>query len=95
MFGMLKKLFGGSGEAPVQSSDPMEHEGFSVVATPRQVSGGWSTEGTISREVDGELKESRFIRADTCMSRDDAVRMAFSKARKIIDEQGDRMFKEP
>ena len=92
MFGLLKKVFGGSGEAAPQPSDPMEYEGYSVVAMPRQLSGGWSTEGVISREVDGELKSCPFIRADTCMSREDVVNMAFSKARKIIDEQGERMF---
>ena len=56
---------------------------------PRQVAGGWSTEGVISAEVDGETREAAFIRADTCMSRDDAIAAARAKARKIIDERGD------
>jgi hypothetical protein len=90
---LLKKLFSGPAGAAAPPSDPMEYEGYSVVATPRQVSGGWSTEGTISKEVDGELRQSRFIRADTCMSREDAVQMAFRKARTIIEEQGERMFR--
>ena len=93
MFSVLKKLFSGSAQATVQESEPMQYEGFSVVATPRQVSGGWSTEGIISKQLDGESKSSSFIRADTCTSRDDAIQMAFSKARKIIDEQGDKLFR--
>ena len=92
MFEFVKKMFAGSGEAKVVPSDPMEYEGYSVVATPRQVSGGWSTQGVISKRIGEEVKESTFIRADTCMSRDEAVRMSFNKACKIIDEQGERMF---
>ena len=93
MLKLLKKLFSAPAAASARPSDPMEYEGYSVVATPRQVSGGWSTEGVISKEVDGELRQSSFIRADTCMSREDAVQMSFRKARTIIEEQGERMFR--
>jgi hypothetical protein len=93
MLDLLKKIFAGGGATPAaQPSDPVDYQGYEIVATPRQVSGGWSTEGLIRKELDGEPREAAFIRADTCMSREDAVQMAFSKARKIIDEQGDRVF---
>lgn len=95
MLNLLKRLFagGGGGATAVVESDPEDYQGFQIVATPRQVSGGWSTEGIIRKEIEGTLQESTFIRADTSMSRDDAVQVALSKGRKIIDEQGERLFR--
>jgi hypothetical protein len=90
MFEFLKRL-GGGPKAP-QPAEPVHYEGFQIVATPREVPGGWSTEGLIRKEVDGELKEVAFIRADTSMSREDAVRASEGKARKIIGERGEQVF---
>ena len=91
MLDFLKKLLGGAGRAP-QPADPVEHEGFEIVATPREVPGGWSTEGLIRKRVGDAVREVPSIRADTCMSRDDAIRAAQGKGRKIIDERGDKVF---
>ena len=94
MLGFLKNLFGGGAGARMpEPADPVEYEGFTIVATPRRAGSGWSTEGRIRKDVDGETKEVHFIRADTSPSRDAAVTLSASKARKIIDEQGERMFR--
>jgi hypothetical protein len=90
MFEFLKRLAGGP-RAP-EPAEPVHYEGFEIVATPRQVPGGWSTEGLIRKQVDGEPKEVAFIRADTSMSREDAVRASQDKARKIIGERGEEVF---
>ena len=93
MLGILKSLFGGgAGGRESGSADPVEYEGFMIVAAPRRAGGGWSTEGHIRKVVDGETKEVRFIRADTSPSRDAAVTLSVSKARKIIDERGEQVF---
>jgi hypothetical protein len=91
MLDFLKKFTGGGERAP-RPAEPVEYAGFQIVAVPREVAGGWSTEGLIRRSVDGHAREVSFIRADTCMSREDAIRAAQAKARKIIDERGDKMF---
>ncbi len=91
MLDFLKKLVGG-GPSAAQPADPVDYEGFQIVATPRQVPGGWSTEGLIRKQVGSETKEVSFIRADTSMSREDAVRASEGKARKIIDERGEKVF---
>ena len=91
MIAILKKLFG-SAQAQGRAAEPIEYQGFEVIATPRRVSGGWSTEGLIRKQVDGAAREVGFIRADTCMSEQDAVAAAQDKARKIIDERGDTVF---
>ena len=96
MLGFLKKVLGGGeGSGEPDAADPVEHDGFTIVATPRKVGNGWSTEGRIGKVVDGEAKEVHFIRADTSTSRDAAIALSVSKARKIIDEQGERVFRVP
>ena len=92
MLGFLKNVLGGGGgDRESEGAEPVEHEGFTIVATPRKASGGWSTEGRIRKVIDGEAKEAHFIRADTSTSREAAIALSVSKARKIIDEQGARV----
>ena len=95
MLGFLKGLFGGSGAGArePEPSDPVEYEGFTIVATPRRAGSGWSTEGLIRKDAGGETKEVHFIRADTSPSRDAAVTLSVGKARKIIDERGEQVFR--
>ena len=94
MLGFLKNVLGGgAGNREPEPADPVEHEGFTIVATPRKTGGGWSTEGHIRKLVDGEAKEIYFIRADISTSRDAAIALSVGKARKIIDEQGERVFR--
>ena len=95
MLGFLKKVLGGGGggDREPEGADPVEHEGFTIVATPRKAGTGWSTEGRIRKVVDGEAKEVHFIRADTSPSREAAITLSVGKARKIVDEQGERVFR--
>ena len=74
--------------------EPVEYKGFSIVPTPRKAQGGWTTEGTISKAAGDETHSERFIRADMLMSEEDAVEYSVTKAKKIIDEQGERLFKD-
>ena len=72
MLGFLKRALGGGGgddDREPEGAEPVEHEGFTIVATPRKATGGWSTEGRITKVVEGEAKEVHFIRADTSTSR--------------------------
>jgi hypothetical protein len=75
------------------NAEPVSYAGYTIVATPRQVETGWTTEGNISKEIGGVLKSQHFIRVDTHGNRDDAISLAIQKAKKIIDEQGDALFK--
>ncbi|MBM3574031.1 MAG: hypothetical protein FJX52_16975, partial [Alphaproteobacteria bacterium] len=63
--------------------------------TPRQQGSGWSTEGTITKSFPEGVKEARFIRADSSTAREDAVATSVMKAKRIIDEQGDKLFNQP
>ncbi|MBX3598534.1 MAG: hypothetical protein KF874_13265 [Rhizobiaceae bacterium] len=92
----FKKLFGGSGEpasAEPKVAGEAEHRGFTIKATPFKNEGQFQTCGVISKEVDGELKEHKFIRADRFAGLEDAVQLSLSKGRQIIEEQGEHLFK--
>ncbi len=88
----LRGLGGGGDKEPAQH-DAVDYKGFSIVPTPRQVTGGWTTEGVISMGSGADVRSERFIRADMLMSEDEAVEYSVMKARKIIDEQGEQLFK--
>lgn len=82
-----------AGRENAAPADPVRYKGFTIEATPRKGETGWSTEGIISREIEGELKTQRFIRADTSGNKEEAIRSSILKGQRIIDEQGDRLFR--
>ncbi len=88
----LKRLFGGGEKAAAVASEPdAEYEGFSIRATPQADGGQFRLCGIISKEVDGEMREHKLIRADMFPNENDAKDAAIRKARQVIDEQGDRL----
>lgn len=88
----LKKLFGGGAPKPEEPPPSIEHAGYTIRATPYQEGGQWQLCGVIEKEIGGETKSHRFIRADRFAGKDEAVDMTFMKARQIIDQSGDRIF---
>ena len=91
----LKRLFGGGGSDEGAGGKPakqIEHKGFTIAATPYKNDGQYQTCGVVSKEVDGALKEHRFVRADRFAALDDAVEVSLRKGQQIVDEQGERIF---
>lgn len=93
----FKKLFGLGGSddaAPAgKPAKAVEHKGFVVTATPYKADGGqYQTCGVVSKEIDGVVKEHKFIRADRFAGLDDAVDISIKKGIQLIDEQGERLF---
>ena len=89
----LGRLFGGSGKSSgggVLASE--DYEGFQIHAAPVNEANGWRVAGVILKTIDGEEKSHRFIRADTCGDPESAAAMTLSKAKRLIDERGDRIF---
>jgi hypothetical protein len=88
-----KSLFGGSSSTDeAKPSEPVEYNGFTIRAAPYKAEGQYQTAGSITKEIGGALREHKFIRADRHASFDDAVEFSLSKARQIVDQQGERMF---
>ena len=89
----LKKLFGGGSEsgnaAPAKTA---EYKGFIIEARPYKEGGQFQLAGVIAKEIGGEHKEHKFVRADRFAGQDEAAEFALSKGRQIIDERGEKMF---
>jgi hypothetical protein len=98
MFSKLKaawsRLGGGSstGASGGPAEPAIEYNGYRIRPTPYPANGVYQTAGIIEKDVADGVKEHRFIRADTHQSKEDAVAFAISKAKQIIDLQGDRIF---
>ena len=92
----LKRLFGGGGGSDENSggapTKQIEYKGFTIAATPYKNDGQYQTSGVVSKEIDGVLKEHRFVRADRFAALDDAVDVSLRKGQQIVDEQGERIF---
>jgi hypothetical protein len=91
---IFSALFGGgrSDGKTGKPADAVEYKGYIIRAAPYKNDGHYQTAGTIEREIGGVRKEHRFIRADAYASYDDAVAFTVSKARQIIDLQGEKIF---
>lgn len=94
----LKRLFGGGGGDAGGASEPqaakqIEHKGFTIVATPYKNDGQYQTCGVVSKEIDGVVKEHKFVRADRFAGLDDAVDVSIRKGQQIVDEQGEGIFR--
>jgi hypothetical protein len=88
---LLARLFGGSAAAPPEE-DSVEYKGYRIRPTPFPRLGQYQTAGTIEKEIGGDVKEHRFVRAETHSSHEEAIAYSIVKAKQIIDEQGDRLF---
>jgi hypothetical protein len=92
---LFKKLFGsGTGNTPAESKPVAEatHEGFHIVAAPMPEGDQYRLAGTIEKEIGGEVKTHRLIRADMFPSADVAAEATIRKAKRVIDEQGEHLF---
>jgi hypothetical protein len=95
MFSKLKAVWsklagGGTGHEP--EAPPVEYKGYRIKPAPYWSKSHYQTAGTIEKETPDGLKKHAFVRADTYASRDDAIAFTITKAKQLIDQQGDRMF---
>ena len=92
----LKSLFGFGGSKAAGSTGGVakeaEHNGFHIAAVPYPEQGQYQVAGVISKEIGGEKREHRFVRADRFATVEEAADFAIQKGRQIIDQQGDRVF---
>jgi hypothetical protein len=92
-----KNLFGGGSSSAEPVGDKVlgeeSHKGFLIKAIEMKAGSELQLAGTIEKEIGGELKTYRFVRADRMSSRDDLIVLAISKGKQIIDEQGEAIFR--
>jgi hypothetical protein len=96
MFAKLKaawiRLAKGTSKIDESATALTEYKGYRIRPTPYEVNGQYQTAGIIEKDLPDGLKEHHFVRADTHQNRDDAINFTISKAKQIIDMQGDRIF---
>jgi len=70
----------------------VEYNGYRIRPAPYRSGGQFQTAGLIEKDFPDGPRQHRFVRAETHPSEDDAKEFAITKARQIIDQQGDKMF---
>src|SRR5262245_17362018 len=97
MLGKLKaawdRLFGQAG-ADEPAAPAVEYNGYRIRATPFRNNGQYQTCGVIEKDTPDGVKQHRFIRADAYPGREDAITFTVTKAKQIIDLQGERIFEQ-
>ncbi|MFW2543299.1 HlyU family transcriptional regulator [Primorskyibacter sp. 2E107] len=88
-----KKLFGGGGEPQAPAADPIEYKGFRITPQPIDEGGQFRICAVIEGEVNGEVKTHRLIRADMIREFDVAAEASVDKARQMIDQMGESLFR--
>ncbi len=91
----FKKLFGGGNAEPAGDKVLGEesYKGFAIKAIEMKAGSELQLAGIIEKDIGGELKIYRYIRADRMSSLDDLIPLALSKGRQIIDEQGEGIYR--
>lgn len=91
----IRNLFGGggSGAVPQAANAPEVYKDCRIHAEPIAEGGQWRLAGRIVKGEGEAAREHHFVRADIFSSRDEAEAAAMRKARRIIDEQGDSLFR--
>lgn len=91
MFKWLTRL--GQKEAASPAGFAQEsYQGFDIHPEPLADKGQYRLHGRITRLNDGELQEYRLIRADLLPSAELAAELMVAKAKRMIDENGSRLF---
>jgi hypothetical protein len=91
--GWSRLVSGAAGSASgAPAPAPVEYKGYRIKPAPYLSNGQYQTAGSIEKDTPEGVKEHRFIRADTYSGREDAIAFTITKAKQIIDHQGDRIF---
>ena len=89
---LFKRLFGGGGGDGPAQTPPETYKGFDIYVEPARESGGFRVAARIEKDVGGVRKRHEMVRADVIQTRDEAASVTLTKAKMLIDEQGERIF---
>ena len=87
---LFKKLFGGN-TPPEPTAE--EYQGYRITAEPQREGNDYRIGACIEKEVDGVTLTHKLIRADTIASLEEAKTASITKAKQMIDQQGDGIFR--
>ncbi len=91
--GLFSKLFGGkSDKSKSNQAEPIEHNGFVIIAEPIAEGGQYRIAGYIKKGEGEQEQTHRFIRSDVVASQQDAIELMQNKSKTFIDQMGDSIF---
>jgi hypothetical protein len=86
---IFSKLFGGGEKSELQ---PVSYKGFDIFPVLIAEGGKYRLSARIEKIINGDRKTYALIRADVFESRDQAESFSITKAKQVIDEQGECIF---
>ncbi|MFO1210584.1 MAG: HlyU family transcriptional regulator [Amaricoccus sp.] len=89
---LLSRLLGRS-SASAPAPEPEIYKDFRIFVEPVREGSRYRIAARIEKQAGGEVRSHRLIRADTCDDADMARDMTLQKAKQVIDEQGDAIFR--
>lgn len=94
VFGILKKVFGGGKDTTpgIVVREAVDYNGYRIIPMMRKEPQGLRVAGRIELEKDDEVLTHDFVRADVYFSEEDTLPVVIQKAKRLIDEQGERIF---
>lgn len=92
--GLLGRLTGAGPTSEEPAPEGIEYNGYLIRPSPFADGGQFQTAGAIEKDFETGRRTQRFVRAEKHPSKTDAAEFSITKAKQIIDEQGDRLFKD-
>ena len=86
---LLSRLFGGSS---AKEPEPETYNDYRIFVEPMNEGGSYRIGARIEKDIAGETKTHMMIRADSYNAIDTANEASLTKAKMLIDQQGDRIF---
>lgn len=90
---LFSKLFGGGGGGK-PAPEPEDYNGYLIYPEPASADGGYRLGARIEKEIDGETRTHVMLRADTIQSLEEAEQFSIRKAKQMIDQQGEDIFRD-
>jgi hypothetical protein len=75
-----------------KTEDPVEYEGYNIIASPIPEGGQYRVAATITKGEGDTLQTHKFIRSDMLGSRDECIEVTIRKAKMTIDQSGYSLF---
>lgn len=89
----LKKLFGGGAASESKAASVVEHKDYRITPSPIREGSKYRICAMIEKDVEGEVKTHKLIRADTVDDAGQAAEISIEKAKAMIDQMGDGVFR--
>jgi len=87
---LFARLFGSGGGGKEPEFE--EYKGFRILPTPLREGSEYRICAVIEKEIAGEVKTHKLIRADTVGGLEAAQTASINKAKQLIDQIGDQLF---